>query len=54
VRGGKDGTLVRDDLAYEVGFGRLGDAAARWFVAGRPRDTFRQRQRRLEELLRQP
>ena len=53
-RGGMDGTRVLDDLEYEVGLGRLGDAAARWFVAGRLRDTFRERQRRLEELLRRP
>ena len=49
-----DGTLVRDDLEYDVGFGRLGDAVARWFVADRLRHTFQERQRRLEELLRHP
>ena len=49
-----DGTFVRDDLEYDVGFGRLGDAVARWFVADRLRHTFQERQRRLEDLLRRP
>jgi ligand-binding SRPBCC domain-containing protein len=53
-RAGEDGTVVRDDLEYDVGFGVLGDAVARWFVAGRLRQTFEERQRRLEELLRRP
>lgn len=51
-RGGVDGTIVRDDLEYDVGFGTAGDLVARWFVAGRLRQTFEERQRRLEELLR--
>ncbi len=51
-RGGVDGTIVRDDLEYDVGFGTPGDLVARWFVAGRLRRTFEERQRRLEELLR--
>ena len=41
-----------DDLEYDVGFGPLGDAVARWFVADRLRATFEERQRRLEQLLR--
>jgi ligand-binding SRPBCC domain-containing protein len=49
-----DGTFVRDDLEYDVGFGRLGDAVARRFVADRLRYTFEERQRRLEDLLRRP
>ena len=49
-----DGTSVRDDLEYDVGFGWFGDAVARWFVADRLRLTFQERQRRLEELLRHP
>ena len=48
---GVDGTIVRDDLEYDVGFGVLGDAVARWFVADRLRRTFEERQRRLEKLL---
>jgi hypothetical protein len=43
-----------DDLEYDVGFGWLGDAVARWFVAGRLRDTFEARQRRLEHQLLRP
>jgi len=35
-----DGTFVRDDLQYDVGFGMLGDAVARWFLADRLRHTF--------------
>jgi ligand-binding SRPBCC domain-containing protein len=49
-----DGTFVRDDLEYDVGFGRLGNSVARWFVADRLRHTFQERQRRLEDLLRRP
>jgi ligand-binding SRPBCC domain-containing protein len=49
-----DGTVVRDDLEYDVGLGVLGDAVARWFVADRLRQTFEERQRRLAELLRHP
>lgn len=49
-----DGTIVRDDLEYDVGFGPLGDAVGRWFVAGRLRQTFEERQRRLEGLLGPP
>ena len=48
------GTFVRDDVEYDLGFGVLGDAAARWWVAGRLRHTFEERQRRLEELLHRP
>ncbi len=51
---GEDGTLVQDDLEYDVGFGKLGDALSRWLVAGRIRQTFEERQRRLSELLRGP
>lgn len=50
-RSGVDGTVVRDDLEYDVGFGALGDAVARWFVGDRLRRTFEERQRRLEDLL---
>jgi ligand-binding SRPBCC domain-containing protein len=51
VRDGTDGTIVGDDLEYDVGFGPLGDAVARLFVSGRLRATFEERQRRLEDLL---
>jgi len=53
-RAGVDGTVVRDDLEYDVGLGWLGDALGRTFVADRLRRTFEERQRRLEELLRDP
>ncbi len=51
---GEDGTIVSDDLEYEVAPGKLGDLLSRWFVAGRLRRTFEERQRRLETLLRGP
>lgn len=54
ARDGVDGTIVRDDLEYDVGFGSPGDLVARWFVAGRLRQTFEERQRRLEDLLGRP
>ena len=54
ARDGVEGTIVRDDLAYDVGFGTAGDLLARWFVAGRLRQTFEERQRRLAELLGRP
>lgn len=53
-RAGSDGTLVVDDLEYDVGLGKLGDAVARWFVADRLRETFEARQRRLESVLARP
>jgi ligand-binding SRPBCC domain-containing protein len=53
VREGRDGTVVRDDVEFEVGLGAVGDAAARWFIRGRIRATFLERQRRLDTALRQ-
>lgn len=50
-RDGKPGTLVRDDLEYEIGFGLLGDMVARWLVARKVQSTFAARQQRLAELL---
>jgi ligand-binding SRPBCC domain-containing protein len=50
-RGGDQGTLVRDDLEYEVGFGLLGDVVARWLVARKVQSTFTARQQRLEALV---
>ncbi len=49
--GGMDGTIVSDDLEYEVAPGKPGDLVARWFVADRIRHTFEERQRRLGVLL---
>ncbi len=48
-RDGKPGTLVRDDVEYELGF--FGDVVAGWLVARKVQSTFAARQRRLEELL---
>jgi ligand-binding SRPBCC domain-containing protein len=48
---GKPGTLVRDDLEYDVGFGLVGDVVAGWLVARKVQSTFAARQQRLEELL---
>ncbi len=51
ARDGQRGTLVRDDLEFEVGFGLLGDLAARWLVAGKVQRTFTTRQQRLQAAL---
>jgi ligand-binding SRPBCC domain-containing protein len=51
VREGTEGTVVRDDLEFDVGFGALGDAAARLLVGPRIEATFAERQRRLQDLL---
>ena len=50
-RDGQPGTLVRDDLEYDVGFGFLGDVVAKWLVARKVQSTFTARQQRLEALL---
>lgn len=47
------GTLVRDVIDYEVGFGRLGDMANFVFVRRQMEATFRERQAKLPHLLRQ-
>lgn len=46
------GTIVRDVIEYEVGFGWLGDIAQRVFVHSQLQQTFSYRQRALEKLLR--
>ena len=46
------GTLVRDIVEYEVGFGIFGQAANRLFVRGQMQQTFLARQRVLDSLLR--
>lgn len=51
TRGGIAGTLVRDVIEYEVGFGFLGDLANTWFVRRQMEGTFAQRQRTLPKLL---
>ncbi len=45
------GTVVRDVIEYDVGFGWLGEIAQRVFVSRQLRQTFVYRQRALEELL---
>ncbi len=51
TRDGISGTLVRDVIEYEVGFGLLGAVADSLFVARQMRRTFAQRQQRLPSLL---
>lgn len=49
--GGRDGTVVRDVLEYDVGMGVLGELAERSFVGPRMARTFAHRQATLEALL---
>lgn len=51
VREGVCGTLVRDVIDYEVGWGVLGGLARRFFVEPQIRKTFAYRQRALEKLM---
>jgi ligand-binding SRPBCC domain-containing protein len=51
TRNGIDGTLVRDGIEYEVGFGPLGALANSIFVGPQMRHTFAQRQKVLPRLL---
>jgi ligand-binding SRPBCC domain-containing protein len=48
---GRDGTMVRDVLEYEVGMGVIGEVAERLLVGRRMARTFEHRQRTLEALL---
>jgi ligand-binding SRPBCC domain-containing protein len=50
-RNGIMGTVVRDAIEYEVGFGFVGDLAQKFFVARKFEKTFAYRQRALEKLL---
>ncbi len=52
-RGSNSGTLIRDVIDYEVGFGPLGSAANTLFVRRQMEGTFAERQKRLPELLEQ-
>jgi len=45
------GTLVRDVIEYEVGFGWLGELARKLFVSRQLQRTFAYRQKALEKLL---
>jgi ligand-binding SRPBCC domain-containing protein len=51
VRDGAGGTLVRDVIEYEVGFGLAGTLANALFVHRQMKSTFAQRQRILPHLL---
>lgn len=51
TRNGVSGTLVRDVIEYEVGFGPLGAIANNLFVARQMRRTFAHRQQILPRLL---
>jgi len=52
VRNEINGTLVRDVIGYEVGFGSLGGIVNGLFVRRQMQQTFAQRQVKLEALLR--
>jgi ligand-binding SRPBCC domain-containing protein len=52
IRDGVSGTVVRDRIEYEVGFGALGRMANAVFVERQMRGTFAQRQKILPQLLR--
>ena len=52
VRQGVEGTLIRDVIDYEVGFGFIGSIANSVFVRRQMESTFAERQRALPELLR--
>ena len=51
TRQGVTGTVVRDSIEYEVGFGILGDLAQKIFVGRMFRKMFEYRQKKLETLL---
>ncbi|MGA3350211.1 MAG: SRPBCC family protein [Candidatus Sulfotelmatobacter sp.] len=51
ARNGFNGTLVRDVIEYEVGFGRLGELANSLFIERQMRQTFTARQKILPKLL---
>jgi ligand-binding SRPBCC domain-containing protein len=51
VRNGISGTMVRDRVEYEIGFGVLGPLAQTIFVDRQMKSTFAHRQRVLEGLL---
>jgi ligand-binding SRPBCC domain-containing protein len=51
LRDGLNGTIVRDLIEYDPGFGLLGDMAQRLFVAPGMKQTFEDRQKMLEKLL---
>jgi ligand-binding SRPBCC domain-containing protein len=52
TRNGATGTVVRDAIEYDAGFGVLGDLADKLFIANSLKETFEYRQKMLEKLLR--
>lgn len=52
TREGTAGTLIRDVIDYEIGFGFLGSVANALFVRRQMEATFAQRQKKLPDLLR--
>ncbi len=53
IRDGINGTVVRDQVGYDVGLGFLGVIAQTLFVGGQMTRTFPHRQRTLENVLRE-
>jgi ligand-binding SRPBCC domain-containing protein len=51
ARNGKNGTVVRDVIDYEVGFGLLGEFMQKFFIQNQVQRTFAYRQKALEQLL---
>lgn len=52
LKDGQMGTTIRDVIDYEIGFGVLGRLAGALFVRGQLERTFRERQKKLPDLLR--
>ena len=50
TRNGAHGTMVRDSIEYDPGFGVLGDLGQKLFIAPSLKQTFEYRQRMLEKL----
>ena len=51
LRNGVDGTIVRDEIEYDPGFGPLGSVGNALFIAPQMRRTFDYRQKTLEEII---
>lgn len=52
VQEGREGTLLRDIIEFEVGYGVLGRAIGRFFIEPRLRNTFAHRRAEIEKMLR--
>ena len=51
MRNGVSGTVIRDAIEYDAGFGILGDLANKMFIVPSLKKTFEYRQNTLEKLL---